>query len=83
MDKTTNFTPSLTLSSDGAGWVGTFGVLVRTLAADLLDEGPVYVRASTFDQVTVLGEWTALEGMNLVIDGTEIDIENLSELSVE
>ena len=82
MDTTKDFEPALTLSSDGNAWRGTFGVLVRALGADLLDEGPLEVRLRTLNGATITGQWTAIEGMNILVDGTQIDVEDIEELSI-
>ena len=55
-DRATADAYDLDLASSGAGWVGTFSILVRTLVADITDDGPygpVQVTLSHGEDVTV------------------------------
>ena len=44
------------LRSSGAGWMGTFYILVRTMMADILDDGPYGpVEVTLADETVITG----------------------------
>ena len=73
----------LILQNDGLTWLGTFGVLVRALADDLLPEGPVNAHVVTHESQTHTGRLERIFGSRLGFeDGTEIEIEHIARIHV-
>ena len=81
-DRATADAYDLDLASSGAGWVGTFSILVRTLVADITDDGPygpVQVTLSHGEVVT--GELSPGSGDDVLRIGSRvIEIEYVTRV---
>lgn len=77
--------PAIVLESDGELWLGTFGLVVAYLAADLLSDGAqvpdVVIEAG--EEGRVAGTLTAATTTHLVIGGRWVEIaENITRFAV-
>jgi hypothetical protein len=79
------------LNAGGEGWMGTFGVMVRALLNDILEDGApvpdvtlvVWREGEIAEYAAITGD-VAVAGPRLVIfaDGTQVEIEHILSVTV-